>query len=250
MTTAVGLRRSALAACAFMGFVSAGALAQVTIQGATCATPPPLHCPDSECSGAMVINQGPVVEMKTRRTVLPRLSVRPEARREGHVHPEPARRRLVRQLAAALLSVARLQGQVPAGDRHAELAGARVVGRRRSVSAEHRRVRGRPVRQGQHQGFLARRAFARRPDVEPHHSHGLLQEQSGWLAQPVGRPARRQSWALRYVRADAGTRRNCAERCTQCFGVGRCRSRVEPEHVRRRRGVVARAARDRLLIYI
>jgi pimeloyl-ACP methyl ester carboxylesterase len=67
MTTAVGLRRSALAACAFMGFVSAGALAQVTIQGATCATPPPLHCPDSECSGAMVINQGPVVEMKTRR---------------------------------------------------------------------------------------------------------------------------------------------------------------------------------------
>jgi hypothetical protein len=49
---------------------SAGVLAQnaVAIQGATCATPPPLHCPDSECSGAMVINQGPVVEMKTRRT--------------------------------------------------------------------------------------------------------------------------------------------------------------------------------------
>jgi hypothetical protein len=53
---------------ALMGFVSAGALAQVTIQGAACATPPPLHCPDSECSTAMVINQGPVVEMKTRRT--------------------------------------------------------------------------------------------------------------------------------------------------------------------------------------
>jgi hypothetical protein len=51
-----------------MGFVSAGALAQVKIEGAACATPPPLHCPDSECSGAMVINQGPVVEMKTRRT--------------------------------------------------------------------------------------------------------------------------------------------------------------------------------------
>src|SRR5687768_4815061 len=35
--------------------------------GATCPTPPPLHCPDSECAGTMVINQGPIVEMKTRR---------------------------------------------------------------------------------------------------------------------------------------------------------------------------------------
>ena len=40
----------------------------VRIQGATCATPPVLHCPDSECSSATVINQGPVVEMKSRRT--------------------------------------------------------------------------------------------------------------------------------------------------------------------------------------
>lgn len=34
---------------------------------AACPAPPVLHCPDSECSGALVINQGPVVEMKTRR---------------------------------------------------------------------------------------------------------------------------------------------------------------------------------------
>jgi len=37
-------------------------------QGATCADPPFLHCPDRECTGATVINQGNVVEMKTRRT--------------------------------------------------------------------------------------------------------------------------------------------------------------------------------------
>jgi hypothetical protein len=36
--------------------------------GTTCAAAPYLHCPDSECSGATVINQGNVVEMKTRRT--------------------------------------------------------------------------------------------------------------------------------------------------------------------------------------
>jgi hypothetical protein len=36
--------------------------------GTTCTSTPYLHCPDSECSGATVINQGNVVEMKTRRT--------------------------------------------------------------------------------------------------------------------------------------------------------------------------------------
>jgi pimeloyl-ACP methyl ester carboxylesterase len=47
------------------------ALAQektVTLAGAPCATPPVLHCPDKDCPGDRVINQGPVVEMKTRRT--------------------------------------------------------------------------------------------------------------------------------------------------------------------------------------
>jgi hypothetical protein len=34
----------------------------------TCTPTPYLHCPDSECSGAIVVNQGNVVEMKTRRT--------------------------------------------------------------------------------------------------------------------------------------------------------------------------------------
>lgn len=36
--------------------------------GTTCTPAPFLHCPDSECSSATVINQGNVVEMKTRRT--------------------------------------------------------------------------------------------------------------------------------------------------------------------------------------
>ncbi|HTS31619.1 MAG TPA: alpha/beta hydrolase [Bryobacteraceae bacterium] len=36
--------------------------------GAPCVTPPALHCPDKDCAADRVINQGPVVEMKTRRT--------------------------------------------------------------------------------------------------------------------------------------------------------------------------------------
>ena len=40
----------------------------IRIAGAACANPPVLHCPDLECPPAMITNQGPVVEMKTRRT--------------------------------------------------------------------------------------------------------------------------------------------------------------------------------------
>src|SRR5260221_7377382 len=36
--------------------------------GAPCATPPVLHCPDKDCPSDRVINEGPVVEMRTRRT--------------------------------------------------------------------------------------------------------------------------------------------------------------------------------------
>jgi pimeloyl-ACP methyl ester carboxylesterase len=36
--------------------------------GAECRTPPWLHCPDKDCPPDRVINPGPVVEMKTRRT--------------------------------------------------------------------------------------------------------------------------------------------------------------------------------------
>ena len=58
--------------------VSCGVIAMTTIAqsqeqfvrfaSSTCTGTPYLHCPDSECSSAMVINPGPVVEMKTRRT--------------------------------------------------------------------------------------------------------------------------------------------------------------------------------------
>lgn len=60
-------QRAALLA-AFAAIASTSNAQDKTIAfGAACPTPPPLHCPDSECAGTMVINQGPVVEMKTRR---------------------------------------------------------------------------------------------------------------------------------------------------------------------------------------
>ena len=57
----------AILACAAGAAVSS---AQQNFQftGAPCATPAALHCPDKECTSDRVINQGPVVEMKTRRT--------------------------------------------------------------------------------------------------------------------------------------------------------------------------------------
>ena len=52
------------------GFGSVAAAQDKPFQfsGASCATPPPLHCPDKDCPGDRIINPGAVVEMKTRRT--------------------------------------------------------------------------------------------------------------------------------------------------------------------------------------
>jgi len=59
-----------MALLALIGFAAYASAQQPPFQfaGAPCATPPVLHCPDKECTGDRVINQGPVVEMKTRRT--------------------------------------------------------------------------------------------------------------------------------------------------------------------------------------
>src|SRR5262245_37951300 len=55
--------------CAFLILTAMVATAQQTVKiaGAACAAPPALHCPDKDCPGDRVINQGAVVEMKTRR---------------------------------------------------------------------------------------------------------------------------------------------------------------------------------------
>ncbi len=41
--------------------------AHLELAGVTCQTPPPLHCPDSNCPGPLVIDQGNAIEPKTGR---------------------------------------------------------------------------------------------------------------------------------------------------------------------------------------
>ncbi len=55
-----------LAVVAFTGYIAAQQPLQLA--GAPCVAPPFLHCPDKDCLADRVINPGPVVEMKTRRT--------------------------------------------------------------------------------------------------------------------------------------------------------------------------------------
>jgi hypothetical protein len=60
-----------LAIASALSFAGTANAQEKTFQfpGTTCAAGAPyLHCPDRECSGATVINQGNVVEIKTRRT--------------------------------------------------------------------------------------------------------------------------------------------------------------------------------------
>jgi hypothetical protein len=54
--------------CAVAGQRDAHPQSSLTLGGAPCAAPPVLHCPDADCAADRVINQGPIVEMKTRRT--------------------------------------------------------------------------------------------------------------------------------------------------------------------------------------
>ena len=69
MTKSRGRIRAATVAAALLAVAStSGAQEAFRFEGTTCTPAPYLHCPDSECSSAMVINQGNVVEMKTRRT--------------------------------------------------------------------------------------------------------------------------------------------------------------------------------------
>ena len=63
------LQTAAFACVAVLACASlARAQDPVRFAGAPCATPPVLHCPDKDCPSDRVINEGPVVEMKTRRT--------------------------------------------------------------------------------------------------------------------------------------------------------------------------------------
>lgn len=58
----------ALAFAALVLAVQLSAQQPVQFAGAPCVAPPWLHCPDKDCSPDRVINEGPVVEMKSRRT--------------------------------------------------------------------------------------------------------------------------------------------------------------------------------------
>src|SRR5678816_3525246 len=60
---AAALAWSALGAGAAMAQTGPG-----QVLGVNCNAPPALRCPDTECLGVTVINQGPTVEPKSRRT--------------------------------------------------------------------------------------------------------------------------------------------------------------------------------------
>jgi len=63
--TWIRLLSIAFAILAWAAYASAQSQS-IQLGGASCT--PVLHCPDKDCNGDRVINEGPVVEMKTRRT--------------------------------------------------------------------------------------------------------------------------------------------------------------------------------------
>jgi hypothetical protein len=62
------MKRSLLCISLFAAFALCAAAQPLQFAGAPCVDPPALHCPDKDCTGDRMINEGSVVEMKTRRT--------------------------------------------------------------------------------------------------------------------------------------------------------------------------------------
>jgi hypothetical protein len=63
------MRKSFLWFCAMLALAGVASAQQpLKLTGAACSPPPALHCPDKDCPADRVINPGPVVEMKSRRT--------------------------------------------------------------------------------------------------------------------------------------------------------------------------------------
>jgi hypothetical protein len=56
-----------LAIAASVAVIPVYAKKPIQLAGVTCQTPPPLHCPDKDCKGEMVIEQGNAVEPRTGR---------------------------------------------------------------------------------------------------------------------------------------------------------------------------------------
>ncbi len=63
---AIAAAMAALSGCA-MKVGSTEFAAPREVAGTTCQTPPVLHCPDADCPGTMVVEQGPAVEPATGR---------------------------------------------------------------------------------------------------------------------------------------------------------------------------------------
>ena len=151
---------SLLCVLAFAG--SARAADPFRFAGAPCVAPPRLKCPDKDCPSDRVINEGNVVEMKTRRTyfldypcdlkpgekvtfILSLHGAGSYGNWQRHYFPIIDYKDKYRLVIATPNSPTR----------------GLVRGRRR-VSAEHRRPGGRADRQGEHQGVLAGRPLAGR----------------------------------------------------------------------------------------
>jgi hypothetical protein len=122
------LRVSALAAvaCVVSAVGPAFGAPGRTLAGVTCETPPPVHCTLDGCTREQLGNLGNAKEPKSGRSFFLDYpcDLKPG---EPVVFSEPARRRIDRQLAAALLPCSRLQGQVPPRHRDAHRRHDRTI---------------------------------------------------------------------------------------------------------------------------
>src|SRR5262249_1748720 len=104
----------------------------IQLSGVSCTPLPFLQCPDKDCPPERVINQGPAVEIKTRRTYFLDYpcDLKPGEKATFILSLHSAWPRVVRELAASLFSNHGLQRQVPSCYCNPELSNQGLVLRR------------------------------------------------------------------------------------------------------------------------
>ncbi len=149
-------------------------LSPVSLAGVTCQIPPPLHCPDANCPGPLVIEQGTAVEPQTGRKffvdfpcdlkrgekvtfILSLHGAGSYGNWQRHYFPIMDYATKYRLVIATPNTPTRVWS--PADD---------------GVSAEHRQFDLRPDRREEHSGLLAGGPFAGRYDLQPPGTHRFL----------------------------------------------------------------------------
>jgi len=201
----------------------------VELAGVACQTPPPMHCPDANCPGALVIESGAAVEPKSGRKffldypcdlkkgekvtfILSLHGFGSYGNWQRHYFPMMDYKEKYRLVIATPNAVA------PPPKAWAAVDDEFL---QNVVNLVYDQIGKENIK-----GVLAGRALPGRHDVESDHPHGFFQTESGRLVELVRRKAGRESGARQFLQFDGARSRSGSGRTRELDRCGPSGERV------------------------